>query len=489
MKDKDQALIYDLKSTGQFDVHKWSDYPEIKVVTDMLFEEVVSYRKATNPKARIREPESIKKHLRVLLLNLYIASQSHNPWIGVSKNKTDYQQNSRYRKIFLTYDFLVPLIDNLISMGYVEQHLGFHDPKTGIGFSTRIRATPKLMQRMYEPDFGLNEVEEKVGLVNLVTENPEAEQETIILRNANKENVEYEDTEVTCRMREKLRLINSRLLESRITLEIDDDQYVELEKQLKSKRARLLGRDNREHVDFTRKTLCRVFNEDFQHGGRFYGGWWLGLPKKYRNYIEINRKPTVEVDFSAHHIRMLYARDGLIPPDDPYEIEDCPFTRDDLKTAFLVLINASGRETTIKACGKQGVKQADEILAFLEIHHKPIAHYFYTGMGLTLQFEDSMLAEEIMLRMLERGATVLPVHDSFIVRNSYEDELKTVMEEVFTEMYKAKPAMKTKQTVLDKQGIEEDWENQPIQVTTDDLEELLNNQQRFKNYYKLWGKS
>lgn len=469
-----------LEAAGQFDVYRWSNYPAFKVITDALFKEVVAYRRAINPKARIRDEDKIKRHLRVLLLNLFVASQIGNTWIGISKNKSDYQKESRYRKIFLNYGFLIPMLNNLLELGYLEQRLGFKDWSTGKGFRTRIRATTKLLQRIYEPEFALQQAEKQVGLANLVTCNPEAERETIILRDANKQNVDYEDTDITRRMRENLLWINARLLDTRITLRITNERFVALEEQLKSSSA-----DEREHVDFTQRTLVRVFNGDFEHGGRFYGGWWIGLPKEYRKNIEINHKSTVEVDFSAHHIRMLYAKDGLVPPDDPYAIENCPFPRESLKQVFLVLINANGKEATIKACLNHGIQEVIGILKILEEHHQPIAHYFYSGMGLKLQYEDSMLAEKIMLRMLSKsGATVLPVHDSYIVRNSYEQELKDTMEEAFREQYGIPAKMKTKQTVLDKtENHQEDEENQTLNFVDFDLKEI----DRYSRYYQLWG--
>ena len=50
--------------------------------------------------------------------------------------------------------------------------------------------------------------------------------------------------------------------------------------------------------------------------------------------------------------------------------------------------------------------------------------------------EDSIIAEEVMLEMLKLNHVALPVHDSFIVRNSAVDELKTIMGKAFTKFYK-----------------------------------------------------
>lgn len=63
--------------------------------------------------------------------------------------------------------------------------------------------------------------------------------------------------------------------------------------------------------------------------------------------------------------------------------------------------------------------------------------------------KDSKLAENVMLRMLERGATVLPVHDSFIVRNSYADELEEIMAEEFEKAFNGIAKLTPKRTVLE----------------------------------------
>ncbi|HNK64290.1 MAG TPA: hypothetical protein PLE14_09540, partial [Anaerolineales bacterium] len=73
-----------LKSAGMFDVHRWSDYPEIKAIVDDLFQEIIQYRKQRNPKSRVRGDIKIKKHLRILLIDLYVSSRGLNPWRSIS---------------------------------------------------------------------------------------------------------------------------------------------------------------------------------------------------------------------------------------------------------------------------------------------------------------------------------------------------------------------------------------------------------------------
>lgn len=55
----------------------------------------------------------------------------------------------------------------------------------------------------------------------------------------------------------------------------------------------------------------------------------------------------------------------------------------------------------------------------------------YTGIGLELQAIDAQMAFEIVHHFMEKGVAVLPVHDSFIVRIDYGEELVEIMKETF----------------------------------------------------------
>ena len=69
--------------------------------------------------------------------------------------------------------------------------------------------------------------------------------------------------------------------------------------------------------------------------------------------------------------------------------------------------------------------------------HEPIKDSFFCGMGNKLQFRDSQLAEQIMLRFAKQDIPVLPVHDSFIIIRGLYSELVNVMHEEFEKMFGA----------------------------------------------------
>ena len=67
--------------------------------------------------------------------------------------------------------------------------------------------------------------------------------------------------------------------------------------------------------------------------------------------------------------------------------------------------------------------------------HKPIADLFFNGIGNHLQFQDSNIAERVMLHFAGMDAPALPVHDSFILHHAYGEsgEVEEAMRKAFYE--------------------------------------------------------
>lgn len=466
-----------LKTAPQLDVHKWSDYPEVNAVVDDIFEEIKLLRKLKNK--RIREANKVKKHLKVIIIDLWAANKlSLNPYRSISKNKSDFQIESRYRKIFLKFDYFVPVINDLVELKYIDEKLGYrfaHDAKR-----TRVKAKEKLIKKILTSTYGVNEIIKSVGLIPVITS--EGEAESIILRDVDGKIVEYDDTESTTIMRDNLRLINDKIKQTRISLEITDQQYVELLEAINTTQD-----PERRTIDFTNVNLHRVFNNSsWTQGGRFYGGWWQNIPKEFRKYIDINHKPTVELDYSGHHIRMLYATEGLEPPEDPYDLTE--FKREDQKLAVLTMLNASDKNAALKAMANKGILKAKRLSSVLSGRHSQIQQHFFTGVGLNLMYQDSQVAEKVMLQMHDLGATVLPVHDSFIVRNSHSDELEEVMKNVFEEQYAQSASLKYKKTMLEEVQLEHEANGQTQNFVTNSLTQLLSDRlDEYKWNISMWG--
>ena len=470
---------YLIKTAPQFDVHKWSDYAEINLVVDALFEEIKTLRASKS--IRIRGADKVKRQLKVILIDLWAASKlSANPYRAVSLNKTDYGNETRYKKIFLKYDYFAQVVKDLKELKYISLKLGFRNPEEpNKSRRTRIKATPKLIDKIINPDYGVDALVANKGSMALADYNPDLTRETIILRDKDtsgkKYNIDYVDTESTNAMRLNVLKINNKLANDRIALHVTDTQYAAMLRELSSKK------NKNPTVDFTRNSVYRVFNNaSFEQGGRFYGAWWIGIPKEYRKYITIGRKPTVELDYSGHHFRILYSLDGLPPPDDPYDIVG--FDREKQKRASLIMINAFDEADATNAMKGEGISGAKKLIDAIKARHSQISHHFFTGVGNNLMYQDSNLAEKVMLRMIDRRATILSLHDSFIVRNSYGNELEEIMNEEFENQFGSLTMLKYKKTEGEERS---ETQTQALGDLSDyDFEqETLS----YSYYYSTWG--
>ena len=295
-----------------------------------------------------------------------------------------------------------------------------------------------------------------------------------------KRSVVITETSETLQMRENLGTINNALSRHWYDLEIPDDELSALQKRLAD------NPQNERIIRMDQRFLHRVFNDpDLQTGGRFYGGWWQNIPREYRQHLAVNGKRMVELDYSNQHPSILYAQASVVRPADCYSgvikpplIQDREATkdlRDMVKAAFNAMLNSPKLLRQAPAGvkpSKFGLKWAEVSEAIIAFH-EPIAHHFYTGVGLRLQRLDSDIAEKVLLHFARSGIAVLPLHDSFLMHNGYEPSLDPVMRSAFEEVVGASPKIDRKEPdkVLLQDAVDEDDPFGP--VTTDDLDELL----------------
>jgi hypothetical protein len=70
-----------------------------------------------------KSPPRAKEALKTVLINLSLAHQLCQP-VRYSRTRSNYVQGERYAQIFFKYDTLIPVIDALEGLGYLEQKLG-----------------------------------------------------------------------------------------------------------------------------------------------------------------------------------------------------------------------------------------------------------------------------------------------------------------------------------------------------------------------------
>ncbi|MEP1574733.1 hypothetical protein [Roseibium album] len=417
----------ELDHSKQLDVHTWSKHPEVDAFIDPIYADVFEGRKA-----HIR-----KKHLKVLLLDLYVTwTEDPTLMISVSRNVNDYKARTRYNELHISR-LTIDVVDALIDAGLIEQAIGYLDRERKVGRLSRIWPTEKLAEmfanvRFSPLDIGCNENRLTVILRG---EDPKGEK--------TEKDKEYEPTPETERMEEVLRAYNELLRQSFIDVPTLEEARFPREAE---------GADQRLIVSQRDKFVRRVFNRDsFECGGRFYGGWWQRCPKLFREMIFIDDNPTSEIDFSGLHIVLLYAEKGICYWEavggDPYGIAPLDFApnadefRQLAKHLMLILINSSTKEAAYGAFRNQmpagdpkkrltndQLAQVTEALAAL---HPSIADQFGADAGIRLQNTDSKITEIIVKTFLETSVPVLCIHDSYIVPFGYEDHLIDTMHKAF----------------------------------------------------------
>ena len=362
--------------------------------------------------------------IRYILTDLWKASHSI-PMSECSINRRSgyYSENPRSRDVSLTYKQVRAAFEGLQSLCLIEiTKEGHFDHIRLEGSLTRYVARDELQER-------LQQLEGNPAL----SIKPDVDKETIILRNTidgHKKAVAYDDTPKTDEYRENLKTIHKCFLKHWADLEIKDNEVAALAERINRHEDKL-------PIDFSSRTLVRIFsNGSFKEGGRFYRGWWQNVPSEYRKYITLDMKKTCEYDFSQLNPHMLYfAYNKELGSEDAYDRVFDGEHRDLVKAAFNAMLQAN---TPLTSCPND-IDPSLADISWKELRerviaaHKPIEHLFFSGEGNKLQFEDSCIAESVMLQFAAIDAPALPVHDSFIMHHGYGGELEEAMRRAFHE--------------------------------------------------------
>lgn len=366
--------------------------------------------------------------LRFIVSNLFVAwCTIGNPFVAVPMGKASYAKGERLHELKLKYQQVHEIVSALKKHEYIELHNGYFDAKKGCGKCTRIRAAWRLTGAFIKYALNIKTFKKDAPLV--------------VLKDQHKKRINITRGRLAAeakRFHPALISINEMLRGAEVQLRLSEDEFIQ---------NFVIAREGKKEP-CTPPNPCaiaykRSFNVDYQHGGRFYGPWWQGIPSDLRKRITINGFPVVELDYKSLHPRLLYLSEGIQLSEDPYTIQPYgpPYRR-----LFKLMLNSG-----INAADAEGVRQAvrngirkdsalyadfsecmrDEWLkpawAAMCKKHEPIARHLGMGAGLRLQRLDSDMAEHVMVSLKGQGIPVLGIHDSFIVPNIYEHELEMAM--------------------------------------------------------------
>jgi len=137
-----------LQYSRPIDVHRISEYPEVQNVISYLLSLLKEEGLIKNSPVK-----GILKHLKVVVLDLYVAYM-RDPLVYVAypRGSDAYGPGTRLRKLHLGLDSMKKVVDGLSSLGYLDDHGGFHDRTTGVGYLSRMRATSSLISLIQDYD-------------------------------------------------------------------------------------------------------------------------------------------------------------------------------------------------------------------------------------------------------------------------------------------------------------------------------------------------
>ncbi len=363
--------------------------------------------------------------LEILIANLIVQFKVKPVSISKSKNKWG---ASIYND--LTYTVLIQqLIPALAKMNLLTEDIGFYNSKKMIGKETRISATETLLNMFDKlPNHISRQYKEVIELKGIKTEYKDKDG-----------NIKYKPRELIDYRKDKIK----------------EPQHVKETRQTILLVNEVNSRADIMYKDFKLCPILKaVYVEKFFYHGRFYTSgtrYYQGYSSKERKTFTIDNEPVCELDYTALHPNLLYAKAGIQFPTnkDAYSlVNPDPKLRLYLKMILLRMINCRNDAQAIYSAEKWlqkqpayletlesiGASEAAPLLKAIKTTHKPIAEYLCKGIfnGRRITKLDSAIASEVIKHFASKGIAILPVHDSFIIKAKHRDELKMVMQQAYT---------------------------------------------------------
>ena len=252
----------------------------------------------------------------------------------------------------------------------------------------------------------------------------------ISLKDSKGKKIEVVNSKITNPIYKKIERYNSLILSSDVELPIDKIDY-----------------DRRRKIGFANRTYAKCYlNRSYKLGGKYYGPCWQNLSKELRGKIKINGEETVELDFNAMHLHLLYCRvnkrltDYIPEGIDAYQLPNRD--RKIVKTSFTCCINNNcNKDNVNNVVGPKVAKKYPEIfvkntsyrdiLEELGSYHPEVRQFFYAQIGNEISNMESKVSDYIIGKLTKKNILVLNIHDSFIVSIAYKDILLNTMTDSF----------------------------------------------------------
>ncbi len=449
-----------------FDVYRWSEHPELNELYNLLWGAI--------PRGKHQEQtlQKMGEYLKPFLCNLATSYYIGKP-VAVPLRYSEFSSGRLGQLHFDRVPFLA-VFDWLSKNELIECRKGYRLKRRVAnllpGEYTRMWPGKELQRIFDEFDWAPERI---IG-------------DCIVLKDDQKNVIDFDETKFTQELRADIGTINSIYLRHLFTHKLRNRTYlynyyyykgiseyndilknknISIQYNIHNHKSLFISTPLREPTQKVRRFVPQikaVFNGgNFATGGRFYannllGESWQNMPSSQRKTILIDNEPTVELDYDAFHINILYAVNRIqLPPDfDPYTRIAGKEMRPIVKVLFLTAINAKDDLDTIKSMNEQimtlkgKIALSERELKFLNLckeydpdwkdligrlkkAHSAIHDSFCGRFGVLLQRIDAEIMRYIMLELAKQNIPCLPVHDSAIVAEQHEDLLRDIMDKTY----------------------------------------------------------
>lgn len=316
---------------------------------------------------------------------------------------------------------VIKAVDFLSNMGYIVNTVGTPHKVESLRGMSSITPTDKFIKEFNFTEEVFKEIE--MDYVKNA--------DVVILRDNSKAQAKYFNSDVISGMVEEVKALN--LLNH--GLDVRDGNGVPL--------------DN---------IYCRIFNETFDFGGRYYRADILTIPNKQNERLDvtINGKQVVEVDYSNLHIRLAGVMENYDLNklgDDAYVValddEHNSVHRKVVKIAINIMFNCKNRKQAYGAItkvlnslteeekSKYTLGTPKEVVDLIFKSYPEFAVDFCSSeyFGKILQNADSHLASDVIREFVSAKKPILPIHDSFITTIDNLDFLCNTMGKCFRKRF------------------------------------------------------
>jgi hypothetical protein len=439
-----------------------------KYFVDNFIQSILSKIDFSNIKPQTR----INLALEQLLLNFIYCYSKSNEGIIIPFTSNYWVKSNAYNPLGFSKD-IIQIVNKLADFGFFQIHIGhnnfFSEYDVKKGKCTIITLTDKFKSEYLNALIGRVQLRPEIDPIYVHEKIVEKKKTGKMKKDGERRERKSKSVKAIKYYERKTKVSHTGLgLSYRINIE-KEEKFIREYNQLLSqfeftmdkmpdfKKAALeqCAFDNADAFAFgqVRRIFNKIDDTNFTHGGRFYGHFTQYLynrrlgadekPLKLREYILINGKKTVELDYNCLHANMLYDCSNIKPfQGDAYTIKGYEHWRNECKVAMLIVFNSNNIDVAKKALRdkindsngflkKISSDEIDIIFNGLMELHSPIAKWFFSGVGTRLQNIDSRIASNILKFFTKEGKPCLPIHDSFIVWEEDEKLLRQKMLEEY----------------------------------------------------------